>query len=441
MTLVEGARILSMADEATDGDPSFVGYLLHDEGKIVEVGAGSYQGNHPIERRVDATGMILMPGFVSGHNHLWQSAFRGLASDRELYGWLAALHWTYGDTFSEGDFYAYTRHGALDQLAHGITTTYNHSQRLGATEALYMESLQASLDTPQNFIFSYNANLRQPPDAVRADVASVVKQAESVDAPNLLGVSLHSVGLYFNKASFGLELEIAKTHDLTLQVHYLEEFARRDKDRAQWPIFLELGALSPRLSFAHFIHTSDDILDASAAAGAAMIWNPLSNGRLASGLPDIPDYLARGLGVGMGVDGAASADIADPFENLRMGLYALRMQSRSAAVMSPLRILKLHTIDTARVLGVDHEVGSLAPGKRADYLLVNPAQAATGPIFDAPATLVFSSSAANLHSVVVNGKEEVRRGELLDADLQTLQQEVVERVAAQQQRLQAISAQ
>jgi 5-methylthioadenosine/S-adenosylhomocysteine deaminase len=104
-------------------------------------------------KTVDLTGKIVMPGFVSGHSHLWQSVFRGIAPDGELHPWLRALHWRYGSFLEDGDFGAFTRHGAYDQLRHGITTTYNHSHWMGKSYPRYLEQWQAELTLPQRFVF------------------------------------------------------------------------------------------------------------------------------------------------------------------------------------------------------------------------------------------------------------------------------------------------
>ncbi len=435
--LIRGASILTLAEQE---DGPFFGFVHIKGDRIHEIGRGEPETavlGSGVEV-VDADGQLVMPGFVSGHNHLWQSAFRGIAADQELYGWLQALHWTYEEYFTVGDFYAFTLHGALDQLAHGITTTYNHSQRLAADEALYMESLDAQLAAGQRFIFAYNANLRGTTEQIRKDINAVSERAAMSDNPLLLGLSLNAVGLYQEDADkFSLEVEAARAAGMTIQLHYLEAFAQREQEQVQWQKLLAAGAIGADVSYAHFIHTTDRILTDTAAQGSAMIWNPLSNGRLASGLPDIPRYQQMGIRVGMGVDGAASADIADPFENMRMGLYALRMQHRNAQVMSPMEILRLHTLGTAQALGFAEQVGSLEVGKFADLLLIDLADPATGSVFDPAASLVFSASAANIHAVYVGGVERVNKRGVQEHDMTALQKEVSARVTSLVERTRA----
>ena len=170
-----------------------------------------------------------------------------------------------------------------------------------------------------------------------------------------------------------------------------------------------------------------------------MVWNPLSNGRLGSGLANIPKYLKRGLPVAMGVDGQASADTSDPFQNMRMGLYATRMQEENSQGLQPIDMLRLHTIDTAVVLDVDSYVGSLEVGKFADFLVINPKSPITGPVWDVAAHLVFACSASNIESIYVGGRKVIENGQPIDFDLDALAQEVETRIIALQARHQADS--
>ncbi|WP_167854781.1 amidohydrolase family protein [Mangrovimicrobium sediminis] len=429
--LVKNATLLTLAEGQ---DEPFSGYLLADaDGAIVAVGPGSYSGELDYATSVvDASGMLVVPGFVSAHNHLWQTAFRGLAIDEELWPWLKALHWTYGDFFADGDFYWFTLHGAMDQLAHGITTTYSHSQRLGGSEAQYLESLAAEAGFSQHFVFSYNGNVNQPEQDYRSDFAAFMALSRDYMAQpgaSMLAPAMHSVALHGNLPMLKVEMDVAAEYGLGAQFHYLEQYSRREQDRAEWPDLMAAGAVRKGNSFAHFIHTTDEILDDTAAGGAGMSWNPLSNGRLASGLADIPGYLERGIPVGMGVDGAASADIGDPFENMRMGMYALRMQHRDAGIMSPLQVMKLHTMGSAELIGVADKVGSLEPGKRADFLVLDPDSPATGALFYPAAHIVATMSADNIDAVYVDGKLRVKNGEILEQDMDLVQQEVEKRVA------------
>jgi 5-methylthioadenosine/S-adenosylhomocysteine deaminase len=129
----------------------------------------------------------------------------------------------------------------------------------------------------------------------------------------------------------------------------------------------------------------------------------------------------------MGVDGEASADVADPFENMRSGLYAVRDKYENATVMSPYDVLHLHTMGSADVMGVADKLGSLEKGKYADFLVIDPTRFRT--VFDPYASLVFVTQERDLERVYVGGDLLVKNGELLKHDMVKERSEVAKRVA------------
>jgi cytosine/adenosine deaminase-related metal-dependent hydrolase len=434
-TLYHSGTVIPLADEL----PSVLRpgwFLVNDLGEIDGIGEGTPSPalQEMTEQSVDLSGRLVIPGFVSGHSHLWQSAFRGIAPDGELWPWINALHRTYGADFAPGDLAAVTAHGALDQLRHGVTTTYNHSHWLDFDADLYFEQFEAQAQLPQRFIFAHCLPLEESPEFWRKQIAErFPAKSDPIALEPYLGLSIN-LRPYGPPELAAAQVAFAEELGVTVQLHYLEQSARQEGDRANWPMYREVGIPAAKTSFAHFIHTTEEIRDEAAAAGASMIWNPLSNGRLGSGLPDIRGYLAAGLGVGMGVDGQASADLSDPFANMRMGLYALRMREENADGLQPLDILRLHTLATARVIGVDAYVGSLEPGKFADFLVLDPANPPTGPVWDPLPHLVFALSTENIEAVYIAGEKIVEQGKVLGHDTAALGREVETRIRALRDR-------
>src|SRR5262245_42208595 len=155
-----------------------------------------------------------------------------------------------------------------------------------------------------------------------------------------------------------------------------------------------------------------------------MSWQPLSNGRLGSGIVDIPKYLSLGVKVGMGVDGEASADISDPFENVRMGLYFIRASYGHASIMQPIDVLRMATMGSAELMGIADKVGSLEIGKYADFNIISP----PSPVYDAAATIGFAVNSVNLDAVYVGGEKLVDRQALTRSDMRSVTREVDARV-------------
>jgi cytosine/adenosine deaminase-related metal-dependent hydrolase len=135
-----------------------------------------------------------------------------------------------------------------------------------------------------------------------------------------------------------------------------------------------------------------------------MSWQPASNGRLASGIADLPRMLERGMTVGVGLDDQACTDIADPWGNMRIGIYQQRAQTGDPGSMSPETMLRLHTLGSAEVLGIADRVGSLEPGKHADFVVVDPRRPDIGPLWHPIANYVLACGLRNLRSVYVGGR-------------------------------------
>lgn len=436
--LVTNALILTMA--ANDEEP-FTGYLVVDgAGTIASVGRGAAPADVGAKQTIDAQGMFLIPGFISGHSHLAASVRRGRLPDKELDGLIDnPVPFFSGRFYEKGDLYSFALHGSLDYLRNGITSAFEYPirSREMTNEALYKEMLQAELASGLRVVYGYNVP-DLPLQQARAAFLDFKEFAEkeATKNPRLLKLALAKTGHLgrWGKDFFPNEVAIAKEFGLDLQLHFLESNFYQRQNRADFKMMQEAGALQVGLIYGHFIHHSEEILQKSVAAGARMIWNPLSNGRLASGLADVPKYLKAGMTVGMGLDGQSTADLSDPFENMRMGLYSQRMKYNNASILLPQDMLRLHTLGTAQAVGVADKVGSLEAGKLADFLLVDTTYPDTGPVYDPYATLVFVCSSSNVDTVFVGGEAVVKRQQPLKFDAIKIAAEVKARVAAIQRR-------
>jgi 5-methylthioadenosine/S-adenosylhomocysteine deaminase len=431
--LVKNARILTMAPGKKQ---TFIGYMLvAEDGTIEAVAAGDPPADAAASEVWDARGHWVMPGFISAHSHLWQAAYRGLAADKTLPGWIDDLYGQRAVKASPEDYYWFCLEGALDHLERGVTSAYNFNY--GGTSwnnpAMHKGSIDfdkyqfhAETDSGIRFVHGYQVDAMKPgapPGPAIEDARIRLKSfldfvAAQPKSSKYLSTMLNG-GTAFNNTyqQAVMEATLMKEFGLGNQSHYLEPPDTIGEEQSKFRWFMDSGLLSPQLIFGHFIHTNDFILQQSARAGAA----------------DIPRYLKDGIRVGMGVDGEASADLADPFENMRTGLYAIRDKYEDATIMSPYQVLYLHTMGSADVLGVKDRLGSLEPGKYADFLVIDPTD--FGPVFDVYASLVLVGSQRELERVYVGGELLVDHGRLLKQDRRKVQAEVDRRVQASAQVL------
>lgn len=440
--LITHARIFTMAPNQR---APIDGYLaVAPDGTILSLAAGSPPASLHVLTTVDAHGDWIIPGLISAHSHLWQAAYRGLAASSTLPGWLDDLYTQRASKATPDDLYWFCLLGALDHLQHGITAAYDFNYGRGSPDAALdnqFEESQFRAETASGirFVHSYSPDRIGPNitiDQARARFKSFHDwTATQPPNPRFLSIMVGGLTAFNNTPQQAVyEASLMRDYHLGNQSHFLEPPDTIEAQRAFFPWFVDGGLLSPELGphliFGHFIHPDDAILAAAAKAHAAMSWNPLSNGRLASGTADIPKYRKLGIRVGMGVDGEASADLADPFENMRTGLYAIRDKYESATIMSPYDVLYLHTMGSADVLNVGDNLGSLEPHKFADLLLINPER--LGAVLEDPyANLVFATSERDIDAVYVGGTLAVDHGRVLTCDIHRAAQESARRVLSE----------
>jgi len=423
--LIKNGLLMTMAPGQ---DQPFTGYLaVGEDGRISAVGAGAPPAGRTAATVYDAGGKFIMPGFVSAHSHIWQSAFRGLAANQFVRGWSGFVYRQMAIQCPPEDFYWFTLHGGLDHLVHGITSVYNFTYGTRPGVEFSKQQWRGEIDSGVRFLHSYARPRDEPAEKQRADLLAFLDYTKpDLGNPAFLKMSIAGAAATLE----GVKLDAAwmKEFGLTNETHFLEWPLEKEKQQATFANIVDAGIMGPDFSFGHFIHTTDPMLKAVAAAGSGFSWNPLSNGRLASGIADIPKYRALGVKIGMGVDGQASADLPDPFENMRMGLYMVRAKYESALVLQPFDVLKFHTLGSAQVLNVADKVGSLEPGKFGDVLVIDPKALDRAPVFDAYATLVFACNVLNLEKVYVGGELVVENRKALKHDMAKVSTELATRV-------------
>ena len=436
--IIRNARIMTMASNQRE---PINGYLsIGPDGTILAVAPGEPPATFHADKVVDAHGDFMIPGFISAHSHLWQAAYRGLAADKTLPGWIDDLYGKHAALASPEDMYWFALLGSLDHLEHGVTTAYNFTYGGRAKTAKLNNQFEeaqfrGAQESGIRFVHSYGPDRVSPSVTVEQGRARLKTFLDWTAAqppnPHFLSVMISGMTAFNNTYQQAvMEAAMMKEFHLGNQTHYIEAPDDQGEQRSKFRWMQDSGLLNNQLIFGHFIHVDDYILEQTAKAGASMSWNPLSNGRLASGTADIPKYLKMGIRVGLGVDGEASADLADPFENMRTGLYAIHDKYEDATAMSPYQVLWLHTMGSADVLNVKDKLGSLEPGKFADFLLINPKRLGVS-LEDPYANLVLIASERDIDSVYIGGELMVDHNQLLHHDLDKVQAESNRRVLAQ----------
>ncbi|MFT4043579.1 MAG: amidohydrolase family protein [Gordonia sp. (in: high G+C Gram-positive bacteria)] len=416
------AIILPVNADQEHSEEWFEGWLEVTDGRISGIGEG--RAPTPRERNVavhDVQGAFLAPGFVSGHSHIFTGGMRGVAASSPLYAWVSQNGRMLAGADAE-TLYWLSRAGGVDHLSAGVTSVYNFTQsRVVSVFDYDTSTLRAETVKPVEFVFrqidgvadsgirfvtSVRLDDEQLPENDAFDgFDAVMNHLDSVAPEQNLGGSVYGAVQWSSAAiTAHREKSLMTRYGITNQAHFVETAEQIEIQQAKFDWYDDAGVLGKRFAFGHFVHPTDRMVDRVAESGTSVVWQPMSNGRLGSGIADIPALLRRSVTVGIGVDDQSCTDLTDPFENMRHGLFTQRAAHSDAALLTPADVLRAHTLGSAQAIGVADRVGSLEVGKFADFVIVDPRRPDTGPIWDPVATYVLACGQRNLREVYVGGQ-------------------------------------
>lgn len=435
--VIDGATVVTLdarRRELADG------HVVVEGNRITAVGAGAAP-YVPGARVVDGHGCLVTPGFVNTHQHLYQWATRGLAADATLFEWLTTLYPVWAGIDEAAVHVA--AQGALAQLAlTGCTTAADHhyvfpregGDVLGATiraaadVGLRFHPTRGSMDLSQK-----DGGL--PPDSVVQDRDAVLAATEAAidrwhdPAPgSMLRMGVAPCSPF--SVSEGLmrdAADLARRRGVRLHTHLAETVDEADwcaEQRGCTPLeYAEgLGWTGPDVWFAHGIHFDDAEVKRLGTAGTGVAHCPSSNARLGAGIARAADLRAAGSPVGLGVDGAASNEAGSLLEEARHAVLFARARGGPRA-LGVRDALEMATLDGARILGREEEIGSIEAGKLADLALWRLDTLAHAGITDPVAALVLGTPPP-LELLLVDGRAVVERGRTVTVDQESLATQV-----------------
>jgi 5-methylthioadenosine/S-adenosylhomocysteine deaminase len=409
--LIESGYVMTMDDA---GDLAEADVLLCD-GRIVAIGPGLEPAAHGIDavERIDARGQIVMPGFIDTHSHLWTTTMRGRfggTDTTEFFTVSTAL----GAVMTTGDIGTAMRLGALELLDGGITTTADFFDNVltPAHAEAGLAALKASGIRARMYYGGPDRTTRHPIDIAHLERLAA---ARPDDARVGLGLAWRLPRDRDDAANWALrqrEYDMARRAALPVQVHVSGE---------PGPMFEALiarGYLAPGVELVHATDATPAQLSALEAAGGSLSLTPISEHRVGYGLTRLAAF-SRVDRQGLGIDGNALAGSGDMFATMRLAALTWTGDARDETAVQPRMLLELATLGGARALRMEQDVGSLAPGKRADLQLLRlDAPHLAGFAGGDPASLVvWSARPSDVATVIIDGVVRKRAGVLVDVDL------------------------
>lgn len=355
---------------------------------------------------IDAKGKLLMPGLINGHTHLPMTLFRGLEDDVPFHVWLfERILPLEGKLVSKNFVQVGTELAALECIRFGTTTVnemYFYAEETAKVldkaglRAVVSQTL-ADFPLPEDkdlgtdkFLILDKLRKKYPGPRVRVGFAPHAPYSCSDDL-------LNKVKKHAQEWQLPIHIHVSETKKEVEES--LAKFGMSPVERLH-----RLGFLGEEVHCAHCVHLSEKDRDIFVKTGASVIHNPDSNAKLGSGIAPIADYYRREIPVGFGTDGSASNNDLSLFGAMDLGTKLQKLANADTAVFTAAQAIYGATLGGARALGLENEVGSLVPGKFADFVLLNVEFPHLQPIHQLVSHLVYAAQGLEMETVAVEGK-------------------------------------
>jgi len=408
------------------------GALAVQGNTIVALGTtAAIEGAYTADKAIDASGRALFPGMLNIHTHLFQSAVKGLGEDMAVEQWVQAVTFPTAQAMTPEETYLLALVSCLENLRSGATTVMDFMYPL-KEPALHEAVIQAMLDS--GLRGRYTRTVNDSGEAVGVLPALIQPAAETLVHAEALQRAFDgagggridvgiAIGSIWGMTEPGL-CAIRRTADksgmrVTMHVNEspfdnissVERFGR-----ATIPMLAHTGLLGPDFLAVHCVHMTPEDIALFVEHDVPLAYNAVSNMYLGSGIAPMVAMADAGLTIGIATDGSGSNNCQDMLETLKFSALLQKVGLQQAGAVRAQTALDWATRGGAKAMALGAVVGSLEPGKRADFFLLNPFTAKAIPVHDPVATLVYSAGQANVETVVVDGRVLMEKGVFLHLD-------------------------
>ena len=398
------------------------GILAVKESQIVYVGQENQEILKQADQIIDYQGAWIMPGLVNCHTHSAMTGLRGIRDDSNLHEWLEDYIWPAEAEFTPEMTTKAVKEALTEMLQSGTTTFNDMYNPNGVDIAEIYEAVKASMMRCYFSPTLFSSDVETTAETI-ARTQAVIETIKGYQDPNFkVMVAPHSP-YSCSRDLLEASLELAKEENISLHIHVAETQEESGiilKRYGKRPLaFLDdLGYLDHQAVFAHGVELNEAEIERLADSQVAIAHNPISNLKLASGIAPVVQLQKAGVPVGIATDSVASNNNLDMFEEGRTAALLQKMKSGDASQFPIATALKALTIEGAKVLGMEDEIGSLEVGKQADFLVIQP----QGKIHLQPqenmlSHLVYAVKSSDVDDVYVAGEQVVKNGQVLTVNL------------------------
>ena len=428
--LINNAQIVTVNNGLILNNSSIAisGNKIVDLGDSIELGA-KYQH---AKRIIDATDKVIFPGFINNHNHLFQTLIKGLGDDMVIGDWLRNVAYPFASKITPEDVYTGAMIGLMESIHSGVTTTLDYMYAhpvpkisdavIKAMQDLKIRGIYARGFVSEGEKYGTQKALMETPEEVIADFKYLVEKYEKPSAGKIKIWMAPSSPWANTKEMLQKTWKVCQEYGAGYTVHISETDTPRNRAKEvhgfiDTEVLEEFGIVGPNVLLVHCVAINEKDIAMMKKYDIKVSHNPVCNMYLASGVAPVPQMLAEGVTVGLGLDGAASNNSQDMVETLKSTALLHKVSTRDPKIITAQKVLEMATIDGARSIGMENEIGSLEIGKKADMFIFDPSLSAKStPMHNPVSTLVYSSSASNIETVIIDGEIVMEDSKILGID-------------------------
>jgi len=411
--IIDGGTVVTMSSKGSIRNGAVVienGYIL-DVGKSAEL-KRKYSGYE----KINAEGKVVIPGFINTHHHAAMSLVRGYADDVPLQEWLEKWIWPLEKHLTGHDVYVGALLTAVESIMSGTTTIntmYHYAAKENEAKALAESGLRGVVG---HVCFSWRKEHDQK--ALKA-----LAQNWHGKAGGRIRVSVDPHSAYTVDPDHMRELrettrELNQKYGSSNQpviwhIHAAETSDEPEKIRKAFKVHVKggvfeyldkLDVLENDVVAAHCVHLTQKDIEIMVRKGVKVSHNPVSNLKLGSGVSPVPELLKAGVTVSLGTDSSCSNNSSDMFEVMKIAAVLHKGVNKDPTLVPAEQVLRMATIEGAKALFWEREIGSIEVGKDADIAIIDFRKPHLSPVFNQISHLVYSAKAADVYTVLVKGK-------------------------------------
>ena len=414
-TLITNAYVLDMLGDEPDIKKSDI---LIEDNIIIKMQRDLSE--EVVDEKINAKNMVVMPGLVNTHTHLAMSIFRGYKDDRKLMDWLENAIFPVEDKLEPEDIYWNSYLSCLEMIRTGTTTC--NDMYFGMNKAI-----EAIENTGLRALVAWSIT----DDSIRDKVERTREYAKKYNVPGsrIKVITSPHAPYSCNQDTIKLCVYLAKELNTSLHIHLSETLDEEETIRERYnkrgtEYLNDLGVFDVPVILAHGIYISDSDIEILKHVKGGIAHNPISNCKLSSGICDVVKLRKNGINVGLGTDGIGSTSTLDMFEEMKTAAYLQKVNTMEPTSIKAYDILKMATIEGARVLGLDNEIGTLEPGKKADMIFIRTDKLHLCPDNDVCTNIVYSANGADVDTVMIDGKIIMQNRKMINLDEKEVMKQV-----------------